>query len=291
MIDLNAVKAESLHDAGSSFEALILREETEGCVQVGGEGGASVETDVVAESGGVLLGDLTLKCEVGKSELEHVLTIVLPDSLEVRLVGDVALVLMGVHHVLLGEHLGNECAGGFPLLLELLTALWGGGVDTEDKLVVLIGVGEAEEGLLGVVHVTTESQPGGVGDLVVEEARAVTLAPLLKSEPLEHVGLESFTGELHGGPLRVHVLHGVLPGLSGVGVDLPAVLLLGGGPVGDLEALEEGAGASEEVNVTHSLEEGLRVEVLSVNVVLNVGLLVEFIAIEVLDSNTYIILN
>lgn len=67
--------------------------------------------------------------------------------------------------------------------------------------------------------------------------------------------------------------------------------LLSGGPVGDLEALEEGAWLSEETNVADTLKEGLRVEVLSVDVVLNVGLLVEFIAIEVLDSNTYIILN
>jgi hypothetical protein len=69
------------------------------------------------------------------------------------------------------------------------------------------------------------------------------------------------------------------------------VILLSGGPVGDLEALEEGTRASVEVDLTDTLEEGLRVEVLGENVMLNVGLLVEFIAIEVLDSNTYIILN
>jgi hypothetical protein len=69
------------------------------------------------------------------------------------------------------------------------------------------------------------------------------------------------------------------------------VFLLGGGPVWDLEALEESTGASEEVHVTHTLEEGCGVEVLSVDVMLNVWLLVEFIAIEVLNSNTYIILN
>lgn len=67
--------------------------------------------------------------------------------------------------------------------------------------------------------------------------------------------------------------------------------LLGGGPVGDLEALEEGSWSSVEGNISHSLEEGLRVEVLSIDVELNVGLLVELIAIEVFNSNTYIILN
>lgn len=67
--------------------------------------------------------------------------------------------------------------------------------------------------------------------------------------------------------------------------------LLSGGPVGYLEALEESTGLSVETDVTDSLKEGVRVEVLSINVMLNVGLLVEFIAIEVLNSNTYIILN
>lgn len=69
------------------------------------------------------------------------------------------------------------------------------------------------------------------------------------------------------------------------------MLLLSGGPVGNLEALEESTRVSVEADITDTLMEGGRVEVLSENVMLNVGLLVEFIAIEVLDSNTYIILN
>lgn len=67
--------------------------------------------------------------------------------------------------------------------------------------------------------------------------------------------------------------------------------LLSGGPVRDLEALEEGTGVSVEADVTDALKEGIGVEVLSEDVVLNIRLLVEFIAIEILNSNTYIILN
>lgn len=67
--------------------------------------------------------------------------------------------------------------------------------------------------------------------------------------------------------------------------------LLSGGPVGDLEALEEGTGLSVETDITDTLKEGIGVEVLGEDVMLNVGLFVEFIAIEVLNSNTYIILN
>jgi hypothetical protein len=86
-------------------------------------------------------------------------------------------------------------------------------------------------------------------------------------------------------------VHGVLPSLSGVSIELPAVLLLSGGPVGDLEALEEGTRLSVETDITDTLKEGIGVEVLGEDVMLNVGLFVEFIAIEVLNSNTYIILN
>jgi hypothetical protein len=145
--------------------------------------------------------------------------------------------------------------------------------------------------LIVLIKVTTISEPGRLGDFVVEEAGRVTLTPLLKSEPVQNVGLQSLTSELHGGPLTVHVVHGVVPSLSGVGIEFPTVCLLGGGPVGDLETLEEGSGSSVEVNFSNSLEEGVRVEVLSINVMLNVRLLVEFIAIEILNSNTYIILN
>lgn len=219
------------------------------------------------------------------------LSVVLPHSAEVGLIGDEALVLVRVDNVFLGKELGYELASGLPLLLELLTALWGGGVDAEDKLVLLISMSEGVKGLFGVIEMTTVSEPGWLGDLVVEKTRRGTLTPLLKSEPLEDVGLESLTGELHGGPLGVEVVHGIFPSLAGVCVKFPTVSLLSGSPVGDLEALEEGAGASEEVHVTHALEKGVGVEVLSVDVVLNVGLLVEFIAIEVLNSNTYIIIN
>jgi hypothetical protein len=121
----------------------------------------------------------------------------------VRLLREVALLLMGVNHIFLRNQLGYELASGLPLLLELLTALWGGGIDTENELVLLISVSERVKSLLSVVEVATVSEPGRLGDLVVEETRGVTLAPLLKSEPVEDVGLESLTSELHGSPLTV----------------------------------------------------------------------------------------
>ena len=70
------------------------------------------------------------------------LSVVLPDSAEVGLFREERLRLMGVNHILLGDELGNELASGLPLLLELLTTLWGGGVDAEHEFVLLISVSE-----------------------------------------------------------------------------------------------------------------------------------------------------
>ena len=126
-----------------------------------------------------------------------------------------------------------------------------------------------------------------MGDFVVEETLSETLSDMVLSEPLEGIRFLTLTRELNGGPLRLHVLHGVVPGVAGVGIDFPSVLLLGGGPVGDLEALEDGTWLSVETDITNALEEGFGMEVLSVDVVHNVGFLVEFIAIDILNANTY----
>jgi hypothetical protein len=86
-------------------------------------------------------------------------------------------------------------------------------------------------------------------------------------------------------------VHGVVPSLSRVGIELPSVCLFSDCPIGNFETLEHSSGSSVECYFSHSLKEGIWVEVLSKNMMLNVRLLVEFIAIEILNSNTYIILN
>lgn len=144
--------------------------------------------------------------------------------------------------------------------------------------------------VIGGGDVATISPPGAegvkLGNLIVEEAVAEALSEMVLSEPLEGVRLLTLTRVLEGSPLRLHVLHGVVPSVAGVGIDFPAVLFLGGSPVGNLEALEHGTGLSVETDVTNTLEEGLGMEVLSVDVVHNVGLLVEFIAIDILNAHT-----
>ena len=67
--------------------------------------------------------------------------------------------------------------------------------------------------------------------------------------------------------------------------------LLCGGPIWNLKTLEESSWSSVEVNISNSFEEGIWVEILSINMELNVWLFVELIAIEVFNSNTYIIIK
>ena len=97
----------------------------------------------------------------------------------------------------------------------------------------------------------------------------------------------SLSPELHRGPLRVELVHGIVPSLSGVGIDLPSIPVLSGGPVWDSESLEESSWVSVESNVSYSLQHSLWMEVLSEDVVHEIWLLVEFMHIEVFNSNTY----
>ena len=58
-------------------------------------------------------------------------------------------------------------------------------------------------------------------------------------------------------------------------------------PVGNTEALENTAGLAVEGDLTHTLEKGLGVEVLRVQVEHDVGLLVELVTVNVLDADAY----
>merc|ERR1712166_979743 len=114
------------------------------------------------------------------------------------------------------------------------------------------------------------SVPPRVWDLVVEKSRRGTFTELLESEPFDWVWLLSLSPELHWGPFGMEVSHGVVPGLSGVSIKLPSVSLLSSSPVWDSDSL-------------HKI---FRVEVLSPNMVHDIWLLVEFLTVEVLNSDS-----
>jgi len=84
----------------------------------------------------------------------------------------------------------------------------------------------------------------------------------------------------------VEVSHGVIPSLSGVSIDLPSVSLLSGGPVWDSETLVEGSWSSVETGVSNSLKKIFWMEVLSPDVVHDIWFLVEFLTVEVLNSDS-----
>lgn len=98
------------------------------------------------------------------------LSVVLPDSAEVGLIRNEALLLVRKNHIFLRDEFRDELTSCLPFFLELLTTLWGSGINTEDKLVILISVGEGIKVLVGIIEMATISEPGGLGDLVVEEA-------------------------------------------------------------------------------------------------------------------------
>ena len=189
------------------------------------------------------------------------------------------------------DDLWSEGVESIKLSLELSSSFLGGGVNTENNLLVLIGMGEWVEVLLWVIEMTVVSQPGWVWHLIVEKSWGSSFTELLKSEPFNNVWFLSLSPELHWSPFSTQVSHGIIPGLSRVGINLPSVSLFRGGPVWNLETLEESSRSSVERNISYSLEKGGRMEILGIDMMHNIWLLMEFVAIEILNSNTYLIMK
>ena len=84
-------------------------------------------------------------------------------------------------------------------------------------------------------------------------------------------------------------MESIVPSISGVSIELPAISLLSGCPVWNSETLEESTGSTIESNVSNSFKDSVWMEVLSVDVMLDIWLLVELVDIEVLNSYSYII--
>ena len=106
------------------------------------EGRVVGHADELGEGRSVSLADGTSLTSLGESKLEDVLTVVLPDTLEVGLVWESRRHLVGKDHVFLLDDLGGELAKGLVLSLESLSALRGSGIHAEHDVGVLVGVGE-----------------------------------------------------------------------------------------------------------------------------------------------------
>lgn len=87
-VELNGIKAEGAHNSHGSLEASIVLEVVElalACHDVDVESGGTVHANELAESVSILSGDLLSIHKGSEGETESVLTVVLPDSLEVGL--------------------------------------------------------------------------------------------------------------------------------------------------------------------------------------------------------------
>lgn len=235
---------------------------------------------------GISSGDRALRNSQLNLLLQGVLSVVFPQSLEVRLSGDLGTHLMREHEIFLLDNLRGEHVDLLPLSLEFSSALFSGGVNTEDDVLGLVGIVERVKLLLHVVNMTIVSKPVDLGLLVEEKSGAQTLSKVLQSEPFDGISLNTLTDELHGGGLSMEIVEGVLPCLSGVSINLPAASLLGGSPLRDFETLEESSGSSVELDLSNTFSQSIRVEILSINMVHVIGLLMELIHVEILDSDT-----
>jgi len=292
VVELNLAKADGLHHTLGGLEALVVSGEfaTSGqAVHI--EGRSSSEVGL--GSGGVLSRDGTVVNGLLDSVFESVDTVVVEHTLEVRLVADLRSHLVGVDHVFLLDDLRGKFSKSFELGTEGSAALLGGGVHTEDESTSLVSVAERVELELTLLlvlvvseHVATMTVPGGLGDFVEEETAGESLSVLFPTHPLEDVWLlTGLTDVLHGGPLGSQVVHGVVPSLTRISIEVPAVSLVGLSPVGDSETLEESSGVTVETDITDTLKHGVRVEMLGIEMVHNIGLLVEFVAVHILDAH------
>ena len=143
--ELDFLEIHGVEDAHGALEALISLEvcELAGLSQdEQAEGGVVHAADEASEVAGILLGDDTGLDLLSETELEGVLTVVLPHTLEVGLIRETSRLLVRHDHILLLDDLGGELTKGLILTLEGFLALRGACVHAEHDVAVLVGVRE-----------------------------------------------------------------------------------------------------------------------------------------------------
>ena len=154
-----------------------------------------------------------------KVELET--TVVIPCSLEVRLCGWIVGELQSVDVVGdILEDLRRDFLPVLDLVDEPLLTLRGGSVETEQILTAEVAMSEGVEVLVRVLKSASVTQPGRLGNLVVEEPTGQTFAPVLVSGKVDDVGLQTLHVELDGCLLRLEVIPGLVPHFTTVDVDV-----------------------------------------------------------------------
>ena len=299
-VNFNVSKAHSFEDAKGGLEALVTLKMIELTIfgeTENAESGHVGHADELLELLGVTFTDYSLFNSISVGYFERVLAIVLPHALEVRLFADLRWHLVGQDHILLFDDLRSELAESIILSLESGGTLWSASIHTKDDVLILVGLSERVKDSItlalgvSIKDVASLAPPAHLGHFIVEETILEATSPVLEAEPLKRVRLLTVTRELLGGPLGLRVVHGVHPGLTRVGIDIPTVLVLVLSPIGNAESLENSPWASVEGNISDTLEKSLWVEILSVDVMHDIGLLVELVMVDVLDTQTYIIIK
>ena len=298
--DSHVAQVKSIENTHGGLEALIVGQVSQFAAlgkDEEAESGVVDAANELKELVSISLGNGARVDALSKAHLEDVLAVVLPHTLEVGLLAESGCLLVGHNHILLLDDLGGHLAKSLILSLESLLTFRGTGVQAEQNVLILVGVGEAVQNAVALSisisfeHVTLLAFPGELGHFVEEQTATIATKPVLESEPLKRIGLLTLTGVRLGGPLSFDVVHGVVPSLTRVSIDIPAVSVLVLGPVGDFESLEDGSRTTVEGNISYTLEEGVWMEVLSVNVMHHIRLLVELVAIDILNTESYIIIK
>lgn len=101
-----------------------------------------MHTDEFLEGFSILLRDLVGVASLSESKVKSVVTVVLPDTLEVGLIAESGSLLVREDKILLLDQFWGELRKGVPLLLESLTTLRGSSINAKINRFELISMGE-----------------------------------------------------------------------------------------------------------------------------------------------------
>lgn len=294
-VEFNGIKSKSIHNSKGGLETWVssnIFELSSASHDVDGERRMSGHANPFAGSIGISLRNLSSFDGLSKGATDRVLTVVLPNTAVVRLIDDLGSEFVREAHVFLLDDLRSKLTKSLVFSSELFAAFFSGSVNAESNARSLISGGERMKDALSLStavrvleHVASMSVPGGLGLFVVEKTGSETLAPLLLTEMLEEIRFLAFSSELSRSPFGMEIVHGVVPSLARVSIEVPAVLLFSGSPVRDSESLEQGTGLTVESNITDTLEESGGMEVLSIKMMHNIWFLVELLVVDVLHTH------
>lgn len=118
----------------------------------------------------LLLSEMSLVNQVFESDDVLVLSVVLPHSQEVGLLGDLLGSFMRESNIILADQLRGHLSVLVPDFLELSSSLLSGSINTEKEWLILIAIFERVDVLVFVVQMSTISQPSFLRHLVEEES-------------------------------------------------------------------------------------------------------------------------